>query len=65
MTIQALGELTVLYPVNGAFFTYFVRFIDPAWYVISILNQDLSNQLQQGLCRWLGLCYFLAHRSSL
>ena len=30
-TVQALGELAVLYPVNGAFFTYAVRFIDPAW----------------------------------
>ncbi|KAI2714010.1 hypothetical protein DTO012A9_8869 [Penicillium roqueforti] len=31
LTIQALGELAVLYPVNGAFFTYCVRFISPAW----------------------------------
>ncbi|KAL8798757.1 MAG: hypothetical protein Q9182_006418 [Xanthomendoza sp. 2 TL-2023] len=30
-TIQALGELAVLYPVNGAFYMYAVRFIDPAW----------------------------------
>jgi len=32
-TTQALGELAVMYPVNGAFYTYLVRFIDPAWYV--------------------------------
>ncbi|CAG8074746.1 unnamed protein product [Penicillium salamii] len=31
LTVQALGELAVLYPVNGAFFTYCVRFISPAW----------------------------------
>jgi amino acid permease len=31
-TVQALGELAVLYPVNGAFFAYMVRFIDPSWY---------------------------------
>lgn len=31
--MQALGEMAVLYPVNGAFYTYFIRFIDPAWYV--------------------------------
>ena len=31
MTMQALGELTVLYPVNGAFFTYACRFIDESW----------------------------------
>ncbi|KAL8670739.1 MAG: hypothetical protein Q9168_004746 [Polycauliona sp. 1 TL-2023] len=30
-TVQALGELAVLFPVNGAFFFYAVRFIDPAW----------------------------------
>jgi amino acid transporter len=30
-TMQALGELTVLYPVNGAFYTYIVRFVDPSW----------------------------------
>ena len=31
MVMQALAELGVLYPVNGAFFNYAVRFIDPAW----------------------------------
>lgn len=31
-TVQALGELAVLYPVNGAFFSYGCRFIDDAWY---------------------------------
>ncbi|KEF58657.1 AAT family amino acid transporter [Exophiala aquamarina CBS 119918] len=30
-TMQALGELTVLYPVNGAFYTYICRFVDPSW----------------------------------
>ncbi|KAH6677586.1 amino-acid permease [Halenospora varia] len=30
-TVQALGELAVLFPVNGAFFTYIVRFVDPAF----------------------------------
>ncbi|KAI1815989.1 amino-acid permease inda1 [Poronia punctata] len=30
-TMQALGELAVMYPVNGAFYTYVVRFVDPAW----------------------------------
>lgn len=32
-TMQALGEMAVLYPVNGAFYTYIVRFIDPSLYV--------------------------------
>lgn len=29
--MQALGELAVMYPVNGAFYSYMVRFIDPSW----------------------------------
>ena len=35
-TVQALGELAVLYPVNGAFFSYGCRFIDEAWYGLKI-----------------------------
>ena len=30
-TMQALGEMAVLFPVNGAFYTYIVRFVDPSW----------------------------------
>jgi amino acid transporter len=30
-TCQAMAEMAVLYPVNGAFYTYVVRFVDPAW----------------------------------
>ena len=39
-TVQALGELAVLYPVNGAFFTYACRFLDESWY-----GQLLSEEL--------------------
>lgn len=31
LTIQALGELSVLFPVSGSFSTYASRFMDPAW----------------------------------
>jgi hypothetical protein len=31
MMMQALGELAVMYPVNGAFYSYIVRFLDPSW----------------------------------
>lgn len=31
LTMQSLAELAVMYPVNGAFFTYVVRFVDPSW----------------------------------
>lgn len=30
-TIQALGELSIAFPVEGAFSAYSARFIDPAW----------------------------------
>ncbi|KAM5345370.1 hypothetical protein ACJ41O_011232 [Fusarium nematophilum] len=30
-TCLALAEMAVLYPVNGAFYTYIVRFVDPSW----------------------------------
>jgi amino acid transporter len=29
-TVNALGELAVMYPVNGAFYSYIVRFVDPS-----------------------------------
>ncbi|KAI2622284.1 amino acid permease/ SLC12A domain-containing protein [Xylaria nigripes] len=29
--VYALGELAVMFPVSGGFFTYSVRFIDPSW----------------------------------
>ena len=31
LVVQSLAELAVMYPVNGAFYTYIVRFIDPSW----------------------------------
>lgn len=30
-TVYALGELAVMYPVSGGFYTYATRFIDPSW----------------------------------
>jgi yeast amino acid transporter len=30
-TVYALGELAVMYPVSGGFYTYSTRFIDPTW----------------------------------
>ncbi|KYK55881.1 Amino-acid permease inda1 [Drechmeria coniospora] len=29
--VYALGELAILYPVSGGFYTYSTRFIDPSW----------------------------------
>lgn len=31
LTMQALAELAVLFPTNGAFYSYNVRMIDPSW----------------------------------
>lgn len=30
-TVQALGELAVVFPVSGSFSAYSTRFLDPAW----------------------------------
>ncbi len=30
-TVYALGELSVMYPVSGGFYTFSTRFIDPSW----------------------------------
>ncbi|KAB8226390.1 amino acid permease/ SLC12A domain-containing protein [Aspergillus novoparasiticus] len=30
-TIMSLGELAIMYPINGAFYQYSTRFIDPCW----------------------------------
>lgn len=29
--VYALGELAIMYPVSGGFYTYSTRFIDPSW----------------------------------
>jgi len=29
--VFALGELAIMYPISGGFYTYSVRFIDPSW----------------------------------
>lgn len=31
LMMQALAEMAVMYPVNGAFTMYIVKFIDPSW----------------------------------
>ena len=64
--MQALGELAVVYPVNGAFYQYMVRFIDPAWYVRTEMLDGKSFTLtnSQGICRRLGLRDQLAHRTA-
>ena len=66
-TVQALGELAVLYPVNGAFFTYGCRFIDEAWYASKspqndqkeniIIIYDTGALLWDGTTRSVGLRY--------
>jgi amino acid transporter len=29
--VYALGELAIMYPISGGFYTYSSRFIDPSW----------------------------------
>ena len=30
-TCQAMGEMAIMYPVSGGFYTLVSRFIDPSW----------------------------------
>ena len=56
-TVQALGELAVLYPVNGAFFTYACRFLDESWYG-SFWMMNLRIRMANGVLgdsRWDGI----------
>jgi L-asparagine transporter-like permease len=64
-TWQAMGELAVLYPVNGAFFDYGVRFIDPSWGFAMGAGGWLSKALiTQLIFPRLAVCSFLARRVS-
>jgi yeast amino acid transporter len=29
--VFALGEMAIMYPISGGFYTYSTRFIDPSW----------------------------------
>ena len=46
--VHALGELAVMYPVSGGFYTYSTRFIDPSWgFAMGWNYVSLSPQLLQ------------------
>lgn len=34
--MMTLGELAVMYPVNGGYYEYSVRFLDPSWLVTTL-----------------------------
>ncbi|CAG81966.1 amino acid permease-domain-containing protein [Yarrowia lipolytica] len=42
LTMHALGELAVCFPVSGGFFTLFTRFIDPGWGFAMAWNYVMS-----------------------
>jgi yeast amino acid transporter len=44
--VYALGELAVMYPVSGGFYTYSVRFIDPSWGFAMGWNYVSAHQAQ-------------------
>lgn len=39
-TMMSLGELAVMYPVNGGYYEYSVRFLDPSWFVLNRLPKQ-------------------------
>jgi amino acid permease len=72
VTVQALGELAVLFPVNGAFFTYVVRFVDPSLCVHSLTllldymsaDESITAALQlDGTTQSAGLPFFHSSKS--
>lgn len=71
--VYALGELAIMYPISGGFYTYSVRFIDPSWgfamgwnYVFQWVSKTNFGALDQSgsndLCR---LSSYLSNLSSL
>ena len=44
-TVLSLGELAIMYPVNGAYYEYTARFIDPSWLVTIFLNKHTRRGL--------------------
>lgn len=43
--VYALGEMAVMYPVSGGFYTYSTRFIDPSWGFAMVSNNTRPSQL--------------------
>jgi amino acid permease len=41
---QALGEMAIVYPVSGGFYTLAVRFLDPSW-GFAMVSPSLSSVL--------------------
>jgi L-asparagine transporter-like permease len=41
---QALGEMAIVYPVSGGFYTLAVRFLDPSW-GFAMVSRSLSSVL--------------------
>jgi hypothetical protein len=60
--VYALGELAIMFPISGGFYTYSVRFIDPSWgfamgwnYVFQwVSNQTLIRSNERDLTSFPG-----------
>ena len=52
--VQALAELAVVYPINGAFYQYVCRFIDPSWLVDGHLDPR-ARLIMLGALRSVGI----------
>jgi amino acid transporter len=48
-TCQAIGEMAILYPVSGGFYTLVSRFIDPSWGFAMGWNCKLITLYSSGL----------------
>lgn len=43
--VYALGEMAVVYPVSGGFYTYSTRFIDPSWGFAMVSSCDKGARI--------------------
>jgi hypothetical protein len=58
LMMQALAELAVMYPVNGAFYQYIVRFVDPSWWVNLHQCYEPGIDSRTGGLQWDGITRF-------
>lgn len=49
-TCQAIGEMAIIYPVSGGFYTLISRFVDPSWgFAMGWNYWYVSSDCQPGL----------------
>ena len=63
--VYALGELAVMYPVSGGFYTYSARFIDPTWGFAMGWNYVVSHIRHEAISNALSVVFILFYETSI